>query len=82
MQINDEDIPVMYSGDDKNRNPGPMACPFAIYQFPNGKSFQVTFSRPSESNPEVTIVSTFEYDTPECRKHLSSKPTAPRSEES
>lgn len=55
---------IAFSGDGRNPHPGPLTCPFAIFDLLDGRRLQVTFSCPAESGRGVLIRSTFIYHHP------------------
>lgn len=60
-----EQLPLIaFSGDGRNPHPGPLTCPFAIFDLLDGRRLQVTFSCAAESDRGVLIRSTFIYHHP------------------
>lgn len=57
--------PTRYSGDGNNPRPGPMTCPFAIFEV-GEYLFQVTFSAACEG--DVRVVSVLRYHSSILRK--------------
>ena len=60
--------PVMFSGDGQNPVPGPMTCPWAIWDKPDGETVQVTFSAAADSGQGVHIRSIMRYPTTSTRR--------------
>lgn len=60
--------PSMHSGDGRNPFPGPLTCPFVVYDLPDGTTLQFTISsRDDAGNEEHFVKGCFRYPTPASR---------------